>query len=271
MLLLWVGFGAAGETVMGLKLNPLFTIPIAAGVATLVPLFAAHALPRGAWLGVTALALVAAVGGSICAGMQPAYSAMAPQRLSISYVQQSDRALWAVDALAPVPASMKAVAKFAEKPERLSPFAWSSSYVAPADNLKLRLPTAKLIANQKSDGGRRVTLALQGSDDANQMALILTNPKGLKAIDIKDWHFDAPPAWAKLDRVLLACMSRDCASAAITLTMADNAPVDAILGESRFGLPPEGARLVASRPNAAVPSQNGDGVLLISKLHVPGA
>jgi peptidase M28-like protein len=271
MLLLWVGFGAAGETVMGLKLHPLFTIPIAAGISSLVPLFAAHAMPRGAWLTVCSLLLVAAVGASVAAGLQPSYSAIAPQRLSISYVQDSGRSLWAVDALAPVPPSMSAAANFSAAPEKISPFAWSSSYVAPADNLNLPMPTARLLANRRTDGGRRVILALQGSDDANQMAFIITHPKGLKAIDIKDWHFDAPPAWAKLDRVVVACMSRDCATAILALTMADDAPVDAILGEDRFGLPPEGARLLAARPKTAVQSQNGDGVLLISRLHVPGA
>ena len=269
LLLLWVGFGAMGETVMGLKLHPLFTIPIAVGMSALVPLFARHSLPRSAWLAASGLVLVAAVSAAICAGMQPAYSASAPQRLSISYVQQDKRALWAVDALAPVPSPMKSVASFSLVPEKISPFSWSSSYVAPANDLGETLPTARLLANRRTDGGRRVTLVLGGSDDANQMAFILTKPAGLKAIDIKDWHFDAPPQWAKLDRVVIACMSRDCASATLTLTMVGDAPVDAILGEDRFGLPPSGARLLAARPKQAVPSQNGDGMLLINLLHIP--
>ncbi len=270
MLLLWVGFGAMGETIMGLKLHPLFTVPIAFGVSALVPLFAAYSLPRGAWLVASALTLIAAVAASVYGGMQPAYSMIAPQRLSITYVQDSDRARWAVDAIAPVPAAMKAEAKFSSVPEKILPFSWSSSYVAPAADLHLPLPTARLLTNQRTDGGRRVTLALHGSDDANQMALIVTDPAALKAIDIKDWHFDAPPQWAKLKRVVIACMSRDCASATLSLTLADDAPVDAILGEDHFGLPPAGARLLAARPKTAVQTQNGDGVLLLSKLHVPG-
>jgi len=271
MLLLWVGFGAMGETVMGLKLHPLFTIPVALGLSALVPLLAEYALPGRAWLALTAVVLAAAISASVYAGLQPAYSTIAPQRLSITYVQENARALWSVDALGPVPAGLKAAAKFGATPERISPFAWSSSYVAPADDLHEALPTARIIGDRRTDVGRRVTLALQGSDDANQMAFILAKPTNLKAIDIKDWHFDAPPQWAKLDRVVIACMSRDCASATLTLTLADDAPLDSTLGEDRFGLPPEGARLLAARPQSAVPSQNGDGVLLINHLHVPGA
>ena len=270
MLLLWVGFGAMGETVMGLKLHPLFTIPAAVGLSALVPLFAAYAMPVRAWLALSAIAGVAAISAAVVAGMQPAYSAIAPQRLSITYIQENNRALWSVDALGPVPASLKSAAKFSATPERISPFAWSSSYVAPAEDLHEALPTARIIGDRRTDGGRRVTLALQGSDDANQMAFILTKPSNLKAIDIKDWHFDAPPQWAKLDRVVIACMSLDCASATLTLTLADDTPLDAVLGEDHFGLPPEGARLLAARPITAVPSQNGDGVLLINHLHIPG-
>jgi hypothetical protein len=271
MLLLWVGFGAMGETVMGLKLHPLFTIPLALGLSALVPLFAAYALPSRAWLAVSAVACLAAISAAAFAGMQPAYSVIAPQRLSITYVQKSDRALWSVDALGPVPGGLKSVAKFSATPERVSPFMWSSSYVAPADDLHAPLPTARIIGDRRTDGGRRVTLVLQGSDDANQMAFILTKPSNLEAIDIKDWHFDVPPQWTKLDRVVVACMSRDCASAALTLTLSDDAPLDAVVSEDHFGLPPEGERLAAARPKWAAPSQNGDGVLLISHLHIPGA
>jgi hypothetical protein len=203
--------------------------------------------------------------------MQPAFSPAAPQRLNVTYVEDDSRTLWALDALAPVPSPMKAVAKFLPSPEKVSPFAWSSSYVAPAANLHLPLPTAHLLADQRTNGGRRVTLALHGSDDANQMALILTRPAGLKSIDIKDWHYDVPPQWTKLDRVVIACMSRDCATATVTLSFSNNAPVEAILGEARFELPQEASALLAARPRTAAQSQNGDGELLINHLHIPGA
>jgi hypothetical protein len=271
MLLLWIGFGAMGEGLMGLKLHPLFTIPIAFGMTALLPLLSVHAMPWRAWLAAASLLFVASIGVAIFAGMQPAFSAMAPQRLNVTYVEDGKRSLWALDALAPVPAPMKEVVPFAPKPEKISPFAWSSSYVAPAPDLNVPLPTVHLIADRKTRGGRQLTLALKGSDDANQMALILTDPAAISAIDIRDWHFQAPPQWAKLDRVVIACMSRDCASATLALALKDDAPLDAILGEDRFGAPPQAAALVAARPKNAVPSQNGDGVLLINHLQIQAA
>ncbi|HEY5046515.1 MAG TPA: M20/M25/M40 family metallo-hydrolase [Rhizomicrobium sp.] len=267
-LLLWIGFGAMGETVMGLKLHPLFTIPVAVGMSTLVPLFAAHSLPRRAWMMAVAAVLVAAVATAIVAGLQPAYSAIAPQRLNVTYVEENNRALWTVDALAPVPPSMKAIAHFSSVPEKISPFARGSSYVAPAVDLHIPLPTARLLTDRRIGNEHKIALALHGSIHANQMALILATPRGLKTVDVNNWHFDSPPQWAKLDRVMFACMSRDCASITLTLTYGNDVPLDAILVEDRFGLPPGETRLLKSRPDTAVPSQNGDGVLLINRLHL---
>lgn len=264
MLLLWVGFGAAGESIMGLKLHPVFTIPIAFGLTTLVPLFAMHSLPHAAWRAVTVAAFAMAAGFAVVAGMQPSFSEMAPQRLNVTYFEDGKRSLWALDALAPVPPSMRAVAGFADKPERISPFAWSSSYLAPAPNLKLPLP----VANAVKVGEGRIQLDLKGSAKANQMAVIFENPSVLKSIGIGDWHFDAVPQWRKLEHIVFACMSRDCATAKLDLRLQEHAHLNALVGENRFGLPPESAALVSARPRTAVPSQNGDGILLINRLSV---
>lgn len=269
MLLLWIGFGAMGETVMGLRLHPLFTVPVAMGLAPLVPLLAANALPRRIWLTATGGMFVIGLGIAVLAGMQPSYSPKAPQRLSVDYIEDSNTSDWAVDALAPVPPSMADVVKFSDKREMVLPFSWAGSYVAPAPNLHEQLPRVRVLSSQPAEGGRRVTLALEGSESANQMALILPRPAGLDSVDIRDWHYKASPSWAKLDRVIIACMSRDCASTTLTLTFRNNAAFDAILAESRFGLPPQAARLVAARPSWAVPSQNGDGILLVSRAHFP--
>jgi hypothetical protein len=271
-LLLWVGFAAAGESVMGLKLHPLFTVPIAVGVSTLVPLFASRALPRGAWATTTAALFAAALGAAAFAGTEPPYSEIAPQRLSITYVEDhaQNRSLWSVDAYAPVPRPMRAVANFSAVPVQVSPLAWMRSYVAPAGALRLTAPSARLIGNRPIGEGRRVTLAMRGSDATAQIYLVVPKDAMLKSIDIKDWHFDAPPQWANLDRVVLACMSRDCASITLTLTLGTKKPVVLDLGEDRFGLPDFGARLLAARPRTATQTQNGDGVMLLDRLQVPG-
>src|SRR5207253_889005 len=49
-LLVWSSIGAVGEMIMGLKLHPLFTVPFAFALSTLVPLLSRYALPRPLWV-----------------------------------------------------------------------------------------------------------------------------------------------------------------------------------------------------------------------------
>jgi hypothetical protein len=265
-LLLWVGLGAAGETVMGLKLHPLVTVPIAIGLTALLPLFAAYRLPVRIGGLIAGGMIVGALCLSVLQGREPAFSPTTPQRLNITYVEENGRAQWAVDALAPIPASLRHAANFGSEPRKLSPFAWSSSYVAPAGVARDVSPVVQILLDQRDRNGRRLSLALHGSNQAQQMFLIFYKPRGLKDLEINGWHFSVPPQWGSRDRVVIACMSRDCASMKLTVALRGNAPLNTILGENRFTLPSAAATLLAARPNNAVPSQNGDGTLLINHL-----
>jgi len=270
-LLLWIGLGAAGETVMGLKLHPLVTVPFALGLSTLLPMFAVCRLSRPAGNVLAGVMAITAVALAVLAGKQPAYSPGAPQRLNITYVEQDGRAEWGVDALAPVPKPLQKAARFDETPNRVSPLAWSSLYLGPAGVSRDTPPAAHLLADKRSHDGRHMVLSVHGSTQARQMFVVLEHPRGLRAIEVNDWHFAAPPDWASRDRIVIACMSRDCASMKLALTLSGHAPLEAIVGEQRFSLPPGAAPLLAARPNTAVPSQNGDGTLLLAHFHAPSA
>ncbi|HEX4080621.1 MAG TPA: M28 family peptidase [Rhizomicrobium sp.] len=268
-LLVWSAIGTTGEALMGLKLHPLFTAPFALGLSALVPLLARFALPRLAWAVVTGLFFVAALCGAFVQGLEPAYSTTAAQRLNITYVEGRQRAVWAAGTTAPLPASLRAAATFSRRPEPLAP-AMPRAYVAPADAARLPLPDATIISRPPINSLRRITFLFHGSAGADQMYLAVPRAAMLKAIDIQGWHFSAPPQWASEDDVLLACMSRDCARETVTLTVATRSPLTFGLYEQRFGLPAFAQHLIAARPPTAVPSQNGDGVLLISYMRVPG-
>jgi hypothetical protein len=263
-LLVWSAIGASGEAVMGLKLHPLFTLPFAIGLSTLVPVFARYAMPRRLWLCATAGLFGAAICVAIVQGLEPSYSNAAAQRMNVTYFEDAHRAAWAADATAPLPRAMRALAPFSDTPRRLSA-ATSLSYVAAAGAPRFALPAAMILANAGANAARRVTLALHGSDRTAQMVLVIPSSAMLKAVDLEGWHFVAP------DALVLACMSRDCASATVTLTLATRAAVTLSLYEHRFGLPDFAQRLVAARPPTAVQSQNGDGITLLGEVHIPGA
>jgi hypothetical protein len=213
-----------------------------------------------------ALAIIAAA----IQGFMPTFSIAAPQRLSITYVQDRTHAAWAVDAFAPLPKAMRAAAAFSVKPQKIPGIA-SLSYVAPAGAPRFALPTATVIARPPSNGLRRVTINLHGSKQTAQMYVTVPRVASLKSIEIGGWHSDAPAVWGNEDTVAIACMSRDCADQSIALTLASRSAAALEVYEHRFGLPDFARSLVASRPPTAVPSQNGDGLTLLNTVIVPAA
>src|SRR5579862_2099317 len=262
-LLVWSSIGALGELIMGLKLHPLFTVPFAIALATIVPVLSYFAPPRPVLIGGGVTLFAFAIIAAAVQGFEPTFSVAAPQRLSITYVQDRSRAEWTLDAFAPVPRAMRSVASFSAKPQSTADIS-GPSYVAPAGAPRFAVPIVTVIARPPYNGLRRVTINLHGSGEAEQMYVTVPRAARLRSIDIGGWHAVAPPAWAKQDAVAIACMSRDCADQSITLTIASRSAANLGIYEHRFGLPDFAHALVAARPATAVPSQNGDGVTLVN-------
>ncbi|HEY2069209.1 MAG TPA: M20/M25/M40 family metallo-hydrolase [Rhizomicrobium sp.] len=267
-LFVWLGLVATGETLMGLALHPLFTVPAAFAAMAVLPLIGARAMPRQVWLGVSGVLFVFAIGAAVTAGLQPAYSAMEPQRLNVAYVEDhtTGKAVFAADAGAPLPAAMRATAPFAQTPESPYAFARIPAYIAPAGALRFPAPTAS-VSQSTLPNGRRVTLALHGSAEAGQMVLVVPDSAHVTAITINGKRIIIGAEWK--NGVIVLCTTGDCAHANITLDTAGAAGFDLILGERRFGVPDSGAKIVAARPASAVQSQLGDSTVILAKVTVP--
>ncbi|HEY4125103.1 MAG TPA: hypothetical protein VGM36_10845, partial [Rhizomicrobium sp.] len=267
-LVVWLALVAAGETLMGLKLHPLFTIPAAFGLIAIVPLLAIEPLAARTRRSLVALCFLLAVTASAAAGLIPAYSEVAPQRLNLAYVEDhaGNRTLWAADAGAPLPDALRAAAKFSHDPEQPYPVAFQKAYVAPAGKFLFAAPTATASA----DAPHRVTIALRGSEQAEQMFLVIPKAAGLKKIEIGDWSIPVEPSSFNSGNTIIVCLTSDCRAAAVTLGIEAAKPFDVLFGERRFGLPSQGQKLLNARPDTAVPSQLGDGTVLVSKLRVAG-
>ena len=272
-LVLWLQLASSGETLMGLALHPLFTLPAAIGVATLVPLLATPALPQRFWLYATGGCFAAAIAAAVVAGFQPAYSVSAPQRLNINYLvdNATGKAIWVADATAPLPPALRAAAKFSERPEWPYPASWRKAYLAPAERAAVKMPGAAVLTNTRAGLTRSVTLGLNGSSDAAMMTLIVPSAAKLRRVVIGEKAVDVPDSWAEEKYVTIGCLSRDCATMPVTLDMADNGPLNLTLVERRAGLPGFGARLAQARGETAVQSQFGDGIMLLTPIAVPGA
>ncbi len=269
-LVVWLALVATGETVQGLSLHPLFTIPAALAAMTLLPLLGAREMSRNVWLACVGVLFVAALGGAVVAGMQPAYSATQPLRLNVNYVEDHDAktAVFAADANAPLPASMRAAAAFSATPQKPYPFSRGDAYVAQAGAPRFAAPSAT-VATSAIPGGRHIALTVNGSADTAQMALVIPKAAKLMGITVNGKHMAAPPQWAALDRIVILCTTRDCRNATVALDSAATGPFDIELGERRFGVPDFGQKIVAARPNTAVQSQLGDGTVILAKVAVP--
>jgi hypothetical protein len=267
MLVVWLSLAAAAETVQGLALHPLFMIPVVLGTMTLLPLLAAHPLGRRAWQSALSVSAGVAVLLAVVAGLQPAYSSVAPQRLNFNFVDDhvTGKALWAVDTAAPLPKALRAVAQFSAEPQAISPLSFQKSYAAPAGALRFAAPTAS-VASVPFGAGRIVTLTLRGSAMADRMALVVPKDSGLVRAAIGGKSFAPSGASLNPSGTIIACVTHDCGTVTVALVFATRKPVDVLIGEQRYGLPPDGARLEAARPATTIASQTGDTTIVFAKL-----
>lgn len=255
-LIVWIGFNAASEPIMGLKMHPLFMITAAFGLITLLPLLAkAKAQAQAQAWGISlAASLVLAIAMAVTAGLQPAYSADAPQRLNLGYVEMDGRASWLADPVQRLPESLRAAASFSDEPQRML----EMFYVAPAGASRYPAPTAVVTRD-----GDAVTLDLKTSGDA--VMLMVPAEAKLQSLTVA-----GVTTQASEDRVTIFCSTSDCATARMTLRLASSEPVSLQLLAQRRGLPPDGAKLLKARPPEAVPSRAGDRTILAANIAIPG-
>jgi len=211
-------------------------------------------LKTPAWGFSLAAALLLAVGLAVTAGLQPAFSTSAPQRLNIRYVEQDGKASWLADPVEKLPADLRAAADFSAAPQRLVEY----GYVAPAGTAQFPPPAATVSRN-----GADVTLDFNAPGDA--LGVLVPKEAQMQSLTLGGTTVSAPPR-----RLLIRCGTPDCGHARMVLKLASHAPLTLTLMSYRRGLPPEGAKLLKARPATAQPSQTGDVTVLAAKLAVPG-
>jgi hypothetical protein len=248
-LVIWLGLNAGGEAIMGLKMHPLFTLTAAFGLMALLPLLR----PASQWRWASGASLTLAVVLAVVAGLEPAFSDRAPERLNLRYVEQAGKAWWLADPVARLPDSLRAAARFSDRPERRVQF----GYAAPAGNAQFPAPSATIQRN-----GDAVTINLNAAGAG--VALLVPKEAGLKAVSLGGVTVPASGG-----RVTVSCATPDCGSAQMVLQLSSTVPANLTLIAYRHGLPPQAADLLKARPTWAVPSQSGDATLLAATLQVP--
>jgi hypothetical protein len=254
-MLVWIGFAAQGEAIMGLQAHFLFTVPVAFGLMALLPVMRADELSSGAWRASLFIALLIAIGAAVTAGMQPAYSPERPERLNLRYVEKDGNAWVLADPVDHLPQSLRAAAEFSDTPQLVEV---ARGYSALIGVSQFTAPYAGV-----SRRGNTVTLELYGSRTADGMALIV--PGGLKTVTVAGLRVPAPPG-----QVILNCGTPDCARVPVVLEFSDSVPGRVLLVEQHHGLLSKLDAIKRARPHWAVPSQAGDTTQIAEDMMVPG-
>jgi hypothetical protein len=270
-LLVWFPLVVTGETLMGLKLHPLFTLPAAFGLIALVPLIA-HPRRHLGWRSCETFVFIAAALVAILAGLHPAYSKASPQRLNLIYYENGKLpARWIADTTwkakspEPIPASLRKAGPFHFDKDAYAGLDFGAADVAPAGVPRYPLPAATVVSDTSAGGLRHVTLRLHGSSETGAMMLLVPKDAGLVALDVRGQHV-APQTPGELR---LICASPDCNDLTVSLTLHNTGPVTLKFAERRYGLPAFGAKLATARPSTAMPSQAGDGAFLANSVKLP--
>ena len=257
MLVIWIGFVAQGEAIMGIAAHPLFTVPAAIGLIALLPLMGRQKMGENFRRVSVILSLLVALGASVAAGLQPAFSATQPERLNLRYVEQDGKSWWLADPVNNLPDGMRAAAAFSKDPLVLA--AWRG-YVAPAGIVQLPSPTATV-----SRDGASVTLDLHGSAEADGMLLMV--PSGPSSVTVNGAPVSGLAGGGS--RSLINCAGQVCATAHLVLNFTGPVAKSVLVAETRYGLPSDAAFLLKARPSWAVPSGQGDMSFATADVPIP--
>jgi hypothetical protein len=274
-LIVWLALVCSGETLMGLSLHELFTVPAAFGLMTIVPLLAARPMGRDGWTVMTGTFVVLSAACAVAQGFQPPYSAASPQRVNILYFQKGQDAptwiaasAWKARGTDPIPAQMIKADHFTYNADAYGGLGLGSAYVAPANGTPtFQLPSATLLSDTKSGSARIVRIAIHGSSETSAMMLRIPKEAELMGLALRGQRYNPPADWS--GSTMLECSSSDCRDLDLTMTLKGAGPLTFDFGEQRYGLPAFGDEIKATRPKTAFASQSGDGVILANEVKVP--
>jgi len=275
--LLWWGVLPPVHEGLGVQALPIIAVLLALVYATMAPLVAGGGgLGRRLW----ALALAATVLAALVALTQPRFTPRSPQPLTYTFHQDGDSgaARWVVRALPPLPAAVRQAAAFGP----LAPaFPWSSTggvaRSAPAPPLAAAAappPDLQVLESVVAGGKRHLRLRLvsrRGAATGLVWVPARANPESVTVeghpVPTTGWRTGKPQSgpsdWLGYSDVTLPA-----AGCELDLVLGETGPLELYAVDVTPGLPPAGAALLAARPPAAVPFQQGDTTLVSRKVKI---
>jgi hypothetical protein len=265
---LWMRIEVLVEPFYGLAADYAFTLPAGLTALAALPLLRLEALGRRAWMASCLAVGLGAVSMATIAGLIPAYSAAAPKRISLVYVEDmaTRRAEWAVSTPLPLPKAFRRAARFSKVQVLSIPGRYARAYAAPAGAARLPPPSAAIVTDAWSGALRHVRVALHAPPGTATTFLRFPPRIGLVAVGLRERRVGVGDAG-----VTLSCLSLDCAEATYDIWLSKRDGFDLSFSANSYGLPAGAGWLQSLRGSDAVPSQDGDGVVRLNTLRIPAS
>lgn len=199
-------------------------------------------------------AVSALVLATIAALSVPAFTRDAPRHLTIVHEDKDGRASFLLPANGPVPAAMRAAARFGDKPDDEGNWRAPAPRLADDGAIDLRLTTAE-------DGRRSLSLRAI-SPLADRQEFLIKDGDAIQSVSLGG-------AKQKIKGVptYIGCTGRSCRTLDLQLVLAAKGPLPVISWRrTRYGAGRDAARLVAARPSTAQPVHVGDRQVLIKSI-----
>jgi hypothetical protein len=245
--------GVALYVAIGKMILPFIAMLIALVATTFAPLLASLPSLKRPLLGSFIVAIIVCV---IVANLVPAHTVASPRHINIAYADDGISPHWEADALTPAIAQ---AAHFDPIPRQIAEWIKppAKALIAPAPNLSLAPAELHIIQDQRT-GGRHLTLQLRSVRSAPRISLIFHAPSflsmrvnGITPPPATRIFGSYAPGWHRV--------SIRAPEATIDLFLTRDEPIDAVIIDGSYGLPPAGDALAHARDTSlAVPMQEGD-------------
>jgi hypothetical protein len=265
---IWLSLSLTFETAVGMAMSPAITLGLGLVAGTIGPLFA---MPQGRtrvrrWLLILSAVTVVLAAG--VASVVPPYSPADPQQVNLWHFDDRDRgeAYWAAASFqgaVPEPLSDR----FDPEPVAIAPWMNQPFSVTSAPSTSAPAPTLQVISEERVSGERVVTAQLHSPRGADATFLLLPVER-LASIDIEDYVLPVSSQSDQVTLYSLKCQGRPCDGLQLRLHLKGDSPIEVLVFDATFDLPPGGEVFFQARPATALPVHEGDQTIILSRLEL---
>jgi hypothetical protein len=263
---IWLYLSLVFESAVGFAMSPAITLGLGLAAGTLAPLFA---LPQGQtrvrrWLLIATTAIVILATG--IAMLVPPFSASAPQQVSLVHFDDRDRGttFLAVNSWpGAVPEQMRD--HFDADPAAVFPWIGEPVVVAGAQSTMAPVPELQIISNELVSGERIVKAQLRSIRGADSIGLHVP-VDSMASIVLAGYTFPVSPDNSSNGYYTLQCHGAACDGLTLELHLVGESPIEVLIADTSYSLPPSGETIMQARPITAVPAHQGDQMVIMSRM-----